>query len=74
MKVDVQVQRFRQAPCPSTGTETAPVAVECHPVLDTTGVAADAQEKVLHAAALDGVLELPTHDVRQGSALPGQVA
>src|SRR5690606_15036724 len=58
---------------PAAGAEPAPLAAEGHQLLGVAAVAADTQEPVFQAPALQVLLELPLHVPRQRPALPGQV-
>lgn len=54
------------------GTESAPLATERYKFLVMAGLAANAQEPVFQAAALEVILELLNHISRKLPALPGQ--
>lgn len=60
------------APCATRGTKATAFAAEGNELLVVTNIATHAQEPMVQAAALQVVVELTNHIVRQLSALGGQ--
>lgn len=67
--VDPQRRAFGYTPCTATGAEAATFAAECNHMLGVTGLAAHPQKPVIETAALQVVLELEVHVIRQFPAL-----